>query len=172
MWSLYFWWLLRTGCTNAFQGEFRCGGLSLDDVLRCHSCNWYTKAHSICTCANIAHQQFSHSITEHISLEELQLTWAKPTHTAWGLSSNELVTSDNLKTHHTYMERLWGVLACSWQATSPQGTRVGMRKWQSRRPWEDYPTFPSAPWTALAKQESPATYSERSENGLSPSDES
>lgn len=38
--------------------------------------------------------------------------------------------------------------------------------------WEDYPTFPLASWTALAKQKSPATYSERFKNGLSPSDES
>lgn len=65
-----------------------------------------TKAHSVCTCANKAHQQFSHSISEHISLEELQLTWSKPTHTVWGLSSSELVKPGNLKTHHTCVERL------------------------------------------------------------------
>lgn len=38
---------------------------------------------------------------------------------------------------------------------------VGMRKWQSQGLWEDYSTFPSAPWTALAEQESAATCSER-----------
>lgn len=91
-----------------------------------------TKGHSMCTCANTAHQPFTHSIGEHISLEEPQLTWAKATHTLWGLSSNELVTSVNLKTHNTCVERLWGILACSRQATSPQGTGVGMRKQQSR----------------------------------------
>ena len=72
-----------------------------------------TKAHSICTRANVAPLQFSHSISEHISLEELQLTWAKPTHAVWGLSSNELVTSGDLKTHQTIVERLRGILTRS-----------------------------------------------------------
>lgn len=58
-----------------------------------------TKAHSICTCDNITLQQFNHSIREHVSLEELQVTWAKITHTVWGLSNNELVTSGDWKTH-------------------------------------------------------------------------
>lgn len=58
-----------------------------------------TKAHSICTYDNIPCQQFNHGIGEHVSLEELQVTWAKLTHTVWSLSSNELVTSDDLKTH-------------------------------------------------------------------------